>query len=84
MDSLVRKEEDKANLKLAVEAFKVLALASCQLSQKRLELIALDLEPPFKRLCSASNPVTSYFFGDIITKLVKNIKDTQFVGAKMS
>ena len=54
MDNLLRRE-DKANLKLAAEAFKILAFASCQLSQKRKELVALDLEQPFNRLCSASN-----------------------------
>ena len=77
-------KEDKSNVKLTAEAFKVLALASCQLSQKRKELVALNLKPPFRRICSASNPVTSYLFGDKLHNLFKDIKDTQSVGAKMS
>ena len=83
MDNLLRKE-DRPNLKLAADSFKVLALASCQLSQKRKERVATDLEPPYKRLCSASNPVTSFLFGDELPKQVKDIKDAQVVSAKMA
>lgn len=82
MDNLFKKE-DRTNLKLAAEAFKLLALASCQLSQKRKDLVARDMEPPYKRLCSSSNPVTEYLFGDELPKQVKDIKDTQMVSAKM-
>ena len=82
MDNLLRKE-DRTNLKLAADSFKLLAMTSCQLSQKRKDLVSLDLEPPYKRLCSATNPVTSNLFGDDLPKLVKDIKDTQMLSSKV-
>ena len=68
---------DMGHLRLAADAFKVMALTSCNLSQHCKELVGLDLEGLFKRLASSANPVTSQLFRDDLPKLVKDIKDTQ-------
>ena len=83
MDSLCQ-AGDMTHLRLTADAFKVLALTSCNLSQCCKELVGLDLEGPFKRPASTANPVTSQLFGDDLPKLVKDIMDTQLVSSKLS
>ena len=77
-------KKDKANMRLAADAFRLLAMGSSQLSQRRRDLIAPDLCPTFRPLCGPNNPVTQLLFGDDLPKQIKDIADTQRVGAKFS
>lgn len=81
MDSMTDKKDKGLRRKLG-EGFRLLALASSHLSQKRKEQIAPDLDQPFRQVCGASQPVTQYLFGDDLPKALKDIKEAQHVAAK--
>lgn len=82
MDNLQGK--DAPNMRLAGEAFRLAAVASYQLSQRRRESVAPDLSSQFRPLCSSSTPITALLFGDDLAKTVKDLSETQQVGAKVS
>jgi len=80
----MRERKDRESLKLLGDALRLLALASSQISLKRKELIAPDLAPQFRQVCSASRPVTSHLFGEDLSKTLREIKETQNVGTKLT
>jgi len=76
--------KDREGLRMLGESLRLLALASSQLSQKRKENVAPDLAPQYRQVCSASRPVTQLLFGDELNKTLRELKDTQSVGTKLS
>lgn len=83
MDSL-RSSKDREALSQLGDTFKLLALASSHLSSKRKELIAPDLAYQYRQLCSANRPVSQLLFGDELQKTLRDIKEAQSVGARVS
>ena len=51
----------------------IVGKVSYDLSLKRRELIKSSLKPEFRFLCSANNEATELFFGDDLTKHVKDL-----------
>ena len=69
---------------MATDTFQMLAFTSAALSQKRKELIKPDLDKSYKRLCGGKRPVSTWLFGDELTKQIKDINESQKVGRKVT
>jgi len=83
MDTL-RSRKEKVLVSQLGEAFRLLALASSRLSQKRKDQLAPELDPAIRSICVSSRPVSSLLFGDDLPKTLKDIRDSKQVGAKVT
>ena len=77
---VLRSKGDKENLLMLGDAFRLLALSSSRLSQRRKDAVATDLKPNFRQLCAPGRPVTALLFGDDLQKSLKDIKESQSLG----
>ncbi|XP_061182843.1 uncharacterized protein LOC133191151 [Saccostrea echinata] len=70
---------------LAMDGLKLMAVAYCDLSNRRRELIIQpERNEEFRTLCSNEHPVTDKLFGDDLGKRVEDIVKANKVGAKIS
>jgi len=83
MDTL-RNRKDKEMVSKLGEAFRLLALASARLSQKRKDQIAPELDPAIRTICASNRPVTSELFGDDLPKTLKEVREARQLGDKLT
>ncbi|XP_028415993.1 uncharacterized protein LOC114539556 [Dendronephthya gigantea] len=58
--------------------------ANHELNNKRRECIKPELHQDFRPLCSTSNPVTTWLFGDDLSKQVKDMTEVNKVGQRVA
>lgn len=83
MDTL-RERKEKVLVGQLGEAFRLLALASTRLTQKRREQLAPELDPAIRAICLPSRPVTSQLFGDDLPKALREIREGRQVSTKIT
>ena len=66
-----------------IEGIGLLVSGHHSINLLRRELVKPDLHKDFKSICSTSNPVTADLFGDELPKKLKEIGDSNRVGAKV-
>ena len=72
------------SLNRLLQAFALLSNANYEISLRRRETLRSQLNSKYSRLCYQSTPVTSFLFGDDITKTVEDITKVQRLGANIS
>ena len=70
-------------LQLSRDSLVLLGHSVNEIYIKRHELIKPDLNGQFRQLWNSHNPVTKLFFGDDLSKSVKEISETNKVGVKV-
>ena len=70
----------QAGIKLALDAFALIANSNYEVSLRRRESMKREMNPRYAQLAYSSTPVTTELFGDDITKAIKDINETAKVG----
>ena len=71
-------------LKLALNAFALIANGHMEISHRRREMIRPDLNAGYRELCSQNTPITDNLFGNELAKQVKEINDTNRVATRVT
>ena len=79
-----KKNKDKPTLQKLGDAFRMLAMASSLISQARKDNIAADLNRMYRPLCTPNRQVTSFLFGDDLQKDLRDIRERNSTGDKLS
>ena len=71
-------------VKTVLDAIALVGAANQDFHSKRREQVNPDLNSQYRLLCSNTVPVTSHLFGDDLAKTLKDIVETNHVGAKVA
>ena len=87
MDAIVAKDEERhyeSEVRTLSDAIRFIGATNVDLCIKRRELIKPALNSEFKRICSASTPITDNLFGDNLPQQVKDIVETNRLKHKLA
>ena len=89
--SLAASDEEKKNLpttedlvRKMTDAVAFATYANHEVSNKRRQCIKPELHQDYRPLCSPSNPVTTWLFGDDLSKQVKDMTEVNKVGQRVA
>jgi len=74
-DSKPTMVNSKDLVKMSLDAVTLLGLAHSKLNNLRKSAIQLSLDPDIRDVCSARHEVTTYLFGDDLTKSIKEARE---------
>ena len=87
MDAIVAKDEERhyeCEVRTLSDAIRFIGATNVDLCIKRRELIKPALNSEFKRICSASTPITDNLFGKNLPQQVKDIVETNRLKHKLA
>ena len=77
-----KQKKDFPAVHLCLDTFKILAMTSRHITQRRREAILPDLAPIYRQLGAVTKPITTNLFGDDLVKEVKEIREGQTLSLK--
>ena len=87
MDAIVARDEERhyeSEVRTLSDAIRFIGPTNVDLCIKRRELIKPALNSEFKRICSASTPITDNLFGDNLPQQVKDVVETNRLKHKLA
>ena len=79
----MRSSKDSEIFPRLADTFRLLAMASSQISIRRKEAVAQEISPKYRPLCAPTHTVTSLLLGDDIHKEMRDLKEAQNLSGRL-